>query len=64
MIGASSSTMRRHLSVLVEKGYIDERHNPKVKWDRKLQYRPNFQKLKKDLKALGYPLEGYSLLNE
>ncbi len=62
MLGVSASTMRRHLSDIVESGYIDQRHNPNHKWDRKLQYRPNIIKIQTDLHALGYNLEGYPIL--
>ena len=58
MLGLSKSNIRRHIKTLVEKGYLEERSNPRHKWDRTLQYRVNLVKLKRDLEALGYPLEG------
>lgn len=61
MLGLSPSTIRRHVKVLVEKGWLSERKNPKYKWDNTLQYRPNIIKIQKDLHSLGYSLEGYPL---
>lgn len=61
MIGLSKSTMTRILKTLVENGWIDERANPKYKWDRTKQFRVNLIKIQQDLNKLGYALEGYSL---
>lgn len=61
MLGLSPSTIRRHVKVLVEKGWLSERKNPKYRWDNTLQYRPNIIKIQKDLHSLGYSLEGYPL---
>lgn len=56
---ASSATIRRRLQGFVDTGWLDERRNPKHKWDRTLQYRVNILKIQKDLFSLGYALEGY-----
>lgn len=62
MLGVNENTIRNHLKVLVEKGYIDQRRNPNYKWDKTYQYRVNLLKLMTDLEHLGYALEGYELL--
>lgn len=61
MINASVSTIRRYLKQLIESGWIDERRNPKYKWDKTMQYRVNIYKIQEDLFKLGYVLEGYPL---
>ena len=61
MLGMAGNTIRRHLKVLVEKGYLAERRNPKYNWDRTLQYRVDLLQIQIDLMELGYPLEGYSM---
>ena len=62
MIGMSKSTIGRYIKQLVEAGYINQRTNPKYKWDKTLQYRVNLYKVQLDLAKLGYALEGYKLL--
>lgn len=62
MLGMSVSTIRRYLGKLVKSRLLDERNNPKHKWDRTLQYRPNMVKIQTDLFYLGYALEGYPLV--
>jgi hypothetical protein len=57
----SQVTLGRRLKDLVSSGWLDSRHNPKHKWDRCLQYRPNIIKIQIDLYNLGYALEGYPL---
>ncbi len=54
MLGLSPSNIRRHTIKLVENGWLQERNNPKYKWDKTLQYRLDTVKLKKDLFRLGY----------
>lgn len=61
MIGASPATIGRRIKELLEKGYLEQRTNPKFKWDRTLQYRVNLIKVQMDLLKLGYALEGYKL---
>lgn len=62
MLGMSVSTIRRYLGKLVTSGLLDERNNPKHKWDQTLQYRPNMVKIQTDLFHLGYALESYPLV--
>ena len=61
MLGLSPQTIRRHLKELMDNGWIDERQNPKYKWDRTKQYRVNIIKIQKALQEIGYSLEGYPL---
>ena len=61
MLGVTSKTIRKHISFLVDNGWINQRNNPKYKWDRTLQYRVNIYKIQRDLYEIGYSLEGYSL---
>ena len=59
MLALTPKSIRTHLKYLIDKGWIDERNNPEYKWDRTKQYRVNIVKLYRDLKELGYNLEGY-----
>ncbi|WP_197072735.1 DnaD domain-containing protein [Bacillus sp. B-jedd] len=61
MINVKPKTMREYLTILVQKGWLDERRNPLIKMDRTLQYRVNLLKIQLDLQAIGYALEGYAL---
>ncbi|MEG1416835.1 MAG: DUF6017 domain-containing protein [Clostridium sp.] len=61
MVGMSHPTIRKYLKQLIENGWIDERKNPKYKWDKTTQYRVNITKIQKDLLVLGYALEGYRM---
>lgn len=61
MVGKSVTTIRRIISRLLEKGWLNERNNPVHAWDKTKQYRVNLAKVQKDLAALGYPLDGYAL---
>lgn len=61
MLGLSSSQVRRHISGLVDMGYLSKRNNPKYKWDRTLQYRVNLVNIAKALKANGYSLNDYKI---
>ena len=56
MLGLSPSNMRKHIKTLVEKGWLQERRNPKYKWDKTLQYRVDSIKLKNDMYDLGYSI--------
>lgn len=56
MLGLSPSNMRKHIKELVKKGWVQERRNPKYKWDKTLQYRVDTLKLNKDLYNLGYSI--------
>jgi DnaD/phage-associated family protein len=62
MLGLAPSNMRRHISKLIEKGFLDERCNPAHKWDRTKQYRINLVKIAQELHKLGYQLPGYKTL--
>ena len=64
MLGQSDKNMRRHIKSLIDAGYIDERTNPKYKWDRTKQYRVNLVKIVDDLKKIGYQLEGYQVIEK
>ena len=59
MLGVSPATVRKHLKMLLEKGWIEERDNPQNKWDRTTQYRVKIRKLHKDLKVIGYKLPAF-----
>jgi len=61
MLSVSPTTIGRYLNKLVKAGYLDRRTNPKYKWDRCLQYRPNILKIQCDLQKLGYALANYPL---
>jgi len=61
MVTVSDSTVRRRIKELVEKGWLRERRNPRLKWDRTLQYRPDIYRIQRDLWKLGYPLADYPL---
>jgi len=64
MLGIHSNTLNRHLKSLVEKGFLEQRHNPKYKWDRTWQYRVNISKISLELQKLGYVLQGYKFIEE
>ncbi len=57
----SDSSILAHLQYFIEQGWLEERPNPKQKWDRKKQYRLGLLKLKADLEEIGYQLEGWAL---
>lgn len=61
MTGSSEQTILRHIAPLVQAGYLDQRRNPKYRWDRTWQYRPNICQIQSALHAMGYVLEGYPL---
>lgn len=62
LLDVHPTTVRRHLKVLEEKGYLFKRTNSWYKWDRTYQYRVNLAKVVKDLKRLGYPIKDYEWL--
>ena len=64
MLNVSRQSMRSYLKKLIDSGYIQERANPKYKWDKTKQYRVNIAKIQTDLKEIGYCLEGYPLVIE
>ena len=61
MLGLSVASMRSHIKVLIDYGFISERNNPKYKWDRTKQYRVNLVEITKALIEKGYVLEGYKI---
>lgn len=61
MLGISENTSIKHLSLLIDKGWIDRRKNPKHKWDKTYQYRVNLYQIQKDLYNLGYNMPEYKL---
>jgi hypothetical protein len=60
MLSSSRQTVRKHITSLVKAGFIDERRNPKYKWDQTVQYRVNLYKIQTELEKYGYTLEGYT----
>lgn len=64
MVGRSATTIRRIITRLVERGWLSERNNPHMAWDKTKQYRVNLATLRQDLAALGYPLDDYKLSTE
>ena len=54
MLGLSPSNMRKHIKSLVDNGWIQERSNPKHKWDKTIQYRVDVTKIQNDLIEIGY----------
>ena len=59
MLNLTNATIRNHISKLVELGFLDERQNPKYKWDRTKQYRVNLINIIKALIDKGYHLQDY-----
>lgn len=62
LLDVHPTTVRRHLKVLEEKGYLFKRTNSRYKWDKTYQYRVNLVKVVKDLERLGYPIKDYEWL--
>lgn len=61
LMGYSAVQTGRYINKLVDKGFIQKRHNPKYKWDRTLQYKVNLVNIAKALKDKGYPLSDYKI---
>lgn len=62
MLTISTTSMRRYLQKLIDKGFIQERKNSEHKWDKILQYRVNLDFVITEIKKLGYDgLSGYKL---
>lgn len=59
MLNKSPQTMKRHINYLVQKGWLERRHNPTTKV---YQYRANLGRVQEDLIDIGYQLEtlGYT----
>ncbi|RKL68066.1 hypothetical protein CR203_06100 [Salipaludibacillus neizhouensis] len=60
LINTDPSSIRRYVKKLVDAGWVEERNNPKMKWDHTKQYRVNLVKIQKDLTQMGLYLEGYN----
>jgi hypothetical protein len=58
----TKDTIRKYIKYLVEKGWLSERDNPDPKYgfDKTKQYRVNLKKINRDLKSIGYHLDGYA----
>jgi DNA-binding MarR family transcriptional regulator len=63
MVGISRHTISRRIDLLVEKGWLTRRNNPKYKWDHTYQYRTNTLKIEEDLLKIGYSINGEDLSN-
>lgn len=63
MLDCTDDTIRSDLKSLITKGWVDERRNPKVAYDRTLQYRVNLTRIQKDLNELGFSLVEYPVVN-
>lgn len=63
MVNIKRETLRKYIKSLIDNGWLYERRNPIHKWDNTLQYRVDRLKVQKDLRDLGYHLEGFELLN-
>lgn len=59
MLGLSKSNMRARITKLVERGWVEERDNPVIRWDKTKQYRVNIRRIDSELRALGYYLDGW-----
>ncbi|WP_158282165.1 conserved phage C-terminal domain-containing protein [Salipaludibacillus keqinensis] len=57
----SETLIRRCLIKLVEAGWLNERSNPKIKWDKTKQYRVSLVNIQRDLNKLGLQLQGYKV---
>lgn len=61
MLNLSPASVRTHIKSLIDNGYLDERNNPKYKWDRTKQYRVNLLAIARALNEKGYAFEGYKI---
>ena len=61
MITDSTKTISRHVSKLVDYGFLDRRRNPKIRYDRTYQYRVNLIAIKNKLNEMGYELQDYKV---
>lgn len=59
MLGLSPASMRKFIKQLVDSGFLQERRNPKFKWDRTMQYNVNLKFIQQELQKLGFVLDGY-----
>ncbi len=61
MLNLSVATIRKHIAGLIQLGFVDERTNPKYKWDRTRQYRVNLVNIAQALFDKGFPFEDYKI---
>lgn len=59
MLNLADSNMRNRIRRLVSRGWIVERNNPHIKWDKTKQYRVNVILIDTELRAIGYHLGGW-----
>lgn len=62
MLNLAPNTILRHIKVLIDNGWLLDRHNPAHGWDRTKQYRVNIVKIYNDLLKLGYVLQEYKMM--
>lgn len=62
MLNLSEVSIRKYIKVLVLKGFLIQRTNPKYKWDKTFQYRVDLLKVRESLDFQGYSLDGYAIL--
>lgn len=60
LLKLSDSNIHAHLQCFINRGWLQERTNPNDKRDRTKQYRLDLVRLKSDLEAIGYQLEGWA----
>jgi predicted ArsR family transcriptional regulator len=58
----SKPTARKHMTNLIEKGYLDERSNPNPKQAK--QYRANIKRIQNDLAAMGCSSADWTIVEE
>lgn len=61
LLGLSPSNIRKYVKALVDRGFLKERRNPNLKWDRTMQYNVNLNLIQSELNKMGYSLAGYTL---
>lgn len=59
MLRLSKSNMRARIARLIEAGWIEERANPHIQWDKTKQYRVNLIAIAAALRLIGYTLDGW-----
>lgn len=61
MLPDSEKTVNRKLCSLVEKGYLERRNNPVIKYDRTYQYRVNYENIFTEMIKKGYMPQDYTV---
>ncbi len=64
MLDLDETTIRRHVKYFIQRGWVNERRNPRKKWDRTMQYRLNLVRIKSELETIGYQLEKWVFKNQ